>query len=411
MDVIKVGRVPGCSLKININNNHHYNNNSASQSPALAVVPAPSVAETEDEREAIVRRVKDAIKAVQLHFTSQVGLATSADARVATLIAQLESAFVHGLKSARRRQAEVSFWPMVRELLESADVVHYTCLKNITTDSGRGRAWLRTALNEQLLQSFFERIEKHQSIVRQYYDDYALLLDHERAHVFAMLFQGLESTHFALEVDTSEINAPRYVTRSASVGSGAAAASNGLATTISPVPASTGIPDADGLDEGNNGEDDFVREHSVTVVNHDMTILKTKKRSKKKKVKKRPSISEENADGSDTAPASDAPSTFSSIAAAAPSMNDFSSTVARPAESADFMGSIEEGQRDSDEEVDFANMTAEELSAHVEDVKAECSRLQSELATISDSKRKLQATLQTTTAAHQEAVQSFRVRI
>ena len=53
------------------------------------------------------------------------------------------------------------------------------------------RAWIRMTLNEQSTQSFFKKFSSQPDIARQYYEDFALLLDEERLNMLAMLFQGM----------------------------------------------------------------------------------------------------------------------------------------------------------------------------------------------------------------------------
>ena len=106
----------------------------------------------------------------------------------------------------------------MRNFLDQADVVHLTCLENVTTDSGRGRAvgnlrfafifpllpplcppapgphpdraWVRMALNEQTMQGFLKRMAEEPEVARAHYDDHAFLLDEENTNTLAMLFQG-----------------------------------------------------------------------------------------------------------------------------------------------------------------------------------------------------------------------------
>ena len=47
-----------------------------------------------------------------------------------------------------------AFWYYVKEFLTKHEVERFLNLKNINTDSGRGRAWLRAALNEHSLERY-----------------------------------------------------------------------------------------------------------------------------------------------------------------------------------------------------------------------------------------------------------------
>lgn len=52
----------------------------------------------------------------------------------------------------------LAFWPFVKKHLTKHEQERYAVLKHIWTDTGCGRAWIRSALNERSL----ERQEIHQ---------------------------------------------------------------------------------------------------------------------------------------------------------------------------------------------------------------------------------------------------------
>ena len=79
-------------------------------------------------------------------------------ARVVVLCVKLEMAILHGLKttggSSHLGMAVFRNWKdLVSSGFGSPDSAGG--LKNVTSDSGRGRAWLRSALNEQSLEKYF----------------------------------------------------------------------------------------------------------------------------------------------------------------------------------------------------------------------------------------------------------------
>eukprot|EP00730_Choanoeca_flexa_P003284 TRINITY_DN11353_c0_g1_i7.p1 TRINITY_DN11353_c0_g1~~TRINITY_DN11353_c0_g1_i7.p1 ORF type:complete len:729 (+),score=185.61 TRINITY_DN11353_c0_g1_i7:99-2285(+) len=311
--------------------------------------------QAESEKTLLLKKVSDAIKAVQAQFAGKPELAVASEAKVATLITQLETCFLHGLKAHRKLKVELTFWPLARDLLDASEVVHFNVLRNITTDSGRGRAWLRTALNEQTLQAFFKRLTAHPEVVRNYYDDHSILLDEDRASVLAMLFQGLESTHFALEVDNSNLNSPHRTAWSASTSSSSShqrtgSQSHAETAPVAPAPTETN-PGTVPPTEPEVTDSGFVKEHVAEVVGHEeITIVKAKKKSKKSRKKKRASASDVESSHRRT----ESNTSDISVGQDARQSNE-------PAPiSLDESMEVEEG------EVDFAAMTTEELSAHVE---------------------------------------------
>eukprot|EP00056_Hartaetosiga_gracilis_P010754 m.160283 g.160283 ORF g.160283 m.160283 type:complete len:369 (+) comp13383_c3_seq1:104-1210(+) len=161
-----------------------------------------------EEKENIVHRVSDAIKQIQIAYTgtSTASIATSADTRVVCLLSQLDAMLCHGLK--HKRNTELSFWQFVRTFIPQSEVKDITLLKNITTDSGRGRAWLRGCLNDQSMRTHIHQMVEHIDHAKTYYEPHAFVLDEEKMETVAMLFQGLD-THFMLEMDTQEIDSVR----------------------------------------------------------------------------------------------------------------------------------------------------------------------------------------------------------
>lgn len=50
------------------------------------------------------------------------------------------------------------FWHLIRTVLNKHEYERYMLLKNINTDIGRGRAWLRSSLNENSLERYMHMI-------------------------------------------------------------------------------------------------------------------------------------------------------------------------------------------------------------------------------------------------------------
>ncbi len=51
-----------------------------------------------------------------------------------------------------------AFWQYVMIHLNKHEVQRFTMLKNITTDAGRGRAWLRSTFNEHSLEKYMHML-------------------------------------------------------------------------------------------------------------------------------------------------------------------------------------------------------------------------------------------------------------
>lgn len=51
-------------------------------------------------------------------------------------------------------------------LLSHHEIERYMRLKHIATDAGRGRAWLRSALNEHSLEKYMHMVIENDSLIR-----------------------------------------------------------------------------------------------------------------------------------------------------------------------------------------------------------------------------------------------------
>ena len=75
-----------------------------------------------------------------------------------------ETALLHGFKKqkgARRlgkSEPPPSLWPLAKLCLSSDEVQRFVQLGHVTTDIGRGRAWLRSAINERTLENYLHTI-------------------------------------------------------------------------------------------------------------------------------------------------------------------------------------------------------------------------------------------------------------
>lgn len=135
---------------------------------------------TETERQHLLDRLLDAVKQCQVRFGGKTELATDGDSRVVCLLTQLEAVFQHGFKKSRvsafRQVGQAAgivkldpysaFWSFVKAHLGKLDLDRFLELQKATTDAGRGRAWLRSSLNEHSLERYFHNILHNQALLR-----------------------------------------------------------------------------------------------------------------------------------------------------------------------------------------------------------------------------------------------------
>lgn len=178
---------------------------------------------TEIERQNLLDRLLDAVKQCQVRFGGKTELATDGDSRVICLLTQLEAVFQHGFKKSRvsafrqvgqaagivKLDPDSAFWSFVKAHLGKLDLDRFLELQKATTDAGRGRAWLRSSLNEHSLERYFHNMLLDQTLLSQFYEKEAFLMDQERASMLPMIAAGLSSILFALTVDGEELNIVR----------------------------------------------------------------------------------------------------------------------------------------------------------------------------------------------------------
>lgn len=85
-------------------------------------------------------------------------------------------------------------------------LLQINALNLVTTDVGRCRAWLRLALNDGLLSSYFESMRRDGSALKPYYRRSAFLRDTEMLDVAQRLVEGIESCPFSVACNSSLLN-------------------------------------------------------------------------------------------------------------------------------------------------------------------------------------------------------------
>ena len=208
------------------------NTSIASSSTSPPTNPAPSPFDIqEEEREKIFSYAVEAVKQCQNTFGGKSQLAADTDTTVSILLLRLERIFQHGLKQrltkavidgAFRQITELSginlnymkpelgedvvFWSFVKNFLNKDELARFMALKNITSEFGRGRAWVRAALNEHNLDRYVSMILADPLLTKQFYEPYAFLLDTEKAATLPQMISSLRNIYFALKIDNSDLD-------------------------------------------------------------------------------------------------------------------------------------------------------------------------------------------------------------
>uniref|UniRef100_A0A3P8Q8V6 Sorting nexin 29 n=1 Tax=Astatotilapia calliptera TaxID=8154 RepID=A0A3P8Q8V6_ASTCA len=159
----------------------------------------------------------------QIRFGGRKEIATDSDSRVICLCAQFEAVLQHGLRKSRglaltaaalkqaagfssKTETELTFWFYVKEHLNRHELQRFYSLRQISSELGRGRAWLRCALNEHSLERYLHTLLADRPRLGSYYEDWAFVLDEERASMLPTMAAGLNSILFAINIDNSDLN-------------------------------------------------------------------------------------------------------------------------------------------------------------------------------------------------------------
>uniref|UniRef100_A0A4W3HXR4 Sorting nexin 29 n=1 Tax=Callorhinchus milii TaxID=7868 RepID=A0A4W3HXR4_CALMI len=178
-----------------------------------------------NRRQYLLERLLDAVKQCQIRFGGRKEIASDTDSRVICLCAQFETVLQHGLRRSRglaltaaaikqaagfasKTETDPVFWYYVKEHLNKHELQRYYSLKNITTDIGRGRAWLRSALNEHSLERYIHMLLADGNRLSVFYEDWSFMRDEERASMLSTMAAGLNSILFAINIDNQDLNGP-----------------------------------------------------------------------------------------------------------------------------------------------------------------------------------------------------------
>ncbi|XP_053367004.1 sorting nexin-29 isoform X2 [Clarias gariepinus] len=175
------------------------------------------------KRQNLLERLLDAVKQCQIRFGGRKEIASDSDSRVICLCAQFEAVLQHGLRKSRglaltaaaikqvagftsKTEGDLTFWFYVKEHLNRHELQRFYSLRNIWSELGRGRAWLRCSLNEHSLERYLHMLLADRPRLSAFYEDWAFILDEERASMLPTMAAGLNSILFAINIDNTDLN-------------------------------------------------------------------------------------------------------------------------------------------------------------------------------------------------------------
>ncbi|XP_014399651.1 PREDICTED: sorting nexin-29 [Myotis brandtii] len=159
------------------------------------------------KRQFLLERLLDAVKQCQIRFGGRKEIASDSDSRVTCLCAQFEAVLQHGLKRSRglaltaaaikqaagfssKTETEPVFWFYVKEVLSKHELQRFYSLRHIASDVGRGRAWLRCALNEHSLERYLHMLLADRNRLSTFYEDWSFVMDEERSSMLPTMAAG-----------------------------------------------------------------------------------------------------------------------------------------------------------------------------------------------------------------------------
>ncbi|XP_002737998.1 pleckstrin homology domain-containing family M member 2-like [Saccoglossus kowalevskii] len=160
-------------------------------------------------KDRILDRIAKAIKEIQGLSScagSQPIVLTNERRPVQKLVENLDHAFLHGL-----RHVTCGYWVIVPQFTRKDVIKQINMLNNITTDLGRGRAWLYMALNENLIESYLRCFAENVKVVRKYYVEHSIMRDDQRLLLLQTLTAGLDFATFDLDLTVPFLDLTSYL--------------------------------------------------------------------------------------------------------------------------------------------------------------------------------------------------------
>ncbi|XP_075165423.1 pleckstrin homology and RUN domain containing M1 [Haematobia irritans] len=135
-----------------------------------------------------------------------------------SLSTSIEAIFLHGLKDSFlwqtlnviteiERRPEPSFWSPIMVFLHKEVIEQIMSLSQLTSEIGQCRAWIRLSLNEGLISSYLNNMNKNSSSLNPYYKKYALMKDTVRLERAVKYLNAVENAaQFQLPFNSSLLN-------------------------------------------------------------------------------------------------------------------------------------------------------------------------------------------------------------
>lgn len=154
-----------------------------------------------------VKFVASAAKLFQnMHQIVSSAAAVAANAASSTGISGLATGISERLTTVSFSDNDSCFWDFCQKHLNASDRDRFENLQNVHTKLGRGKAFIRAALNEQSLQHYLNVWLSKPEILNLHYSHWSLLVDTWISANLLELFKCLGHILFALDMDKAEFD-------------------------------------------------------------------------------------------------------------------------------------------------------------------------------------------------------------
>lgn len=170
-------------------------------------------------RESLQRQLNESVVEVQGLIDGAENFPLGNCEEANTLCSILEALFLHGLKDSLLNQVtealsgpdlhampQPSFWGPLLVFSHRQIIDQIQNLSQITTEVGYCRAWIRLALNDGLLSSYFASIRRDNSVLKPYYNRAAYVRDPDLVDVAQRQIESIDHIRFDLACNTSLLN-------------------------------------------------------------------------------------------------------------------------------------------------------------------------------------------------------------
>lgn len=175
------------------------------------------VASSIGQRAAIRARLTKSITDLQLQY-GEGNLSSPIPNNELThgFLTAIEAIFIHGLKgqptravkasASYRNLPDPSFWNFVLVFSHKETINYIEKLSAIKNDAGRGRAWIRMALNDGSFNSYLVAMTNDKATLRRHYHRHSMLRDGDTMDILIRYLSGIEIYSFDIALNSGLLN-------------------------------------------------------------------------------------------------------------------------------------------------------------------------------------------------------------